>query len=96
MTNMQILATKLMDARIPFEVTMNYIDGPQIWVPSSRINDPVLPFMGDVVCHDCSMGGPQGLLELMGFGLDDVEGYCTAEDAFTLIRGYWNETFGWQ
>lgn len=38
--------------------------------------------MWDVVCHEYSYGGPEGLLEIYGdiADLEDVDGWLTAED----------------
>lgn len=47
---------------------------------------------GDIVCHDSSYGGKQGLFETMGFEEDDgdVRGYLTKAEAFETILHAWN------
>ena len=51
--------------------------------------------IGDIICHEFSYGGKNGLLEIMGcgikdeYGKDDVKGYLTAEECFEIIRRYY-------
>lgn len=51
----------------------------------------------DVVCHDRSLGGKQGLLEIMNGSdkiieeqqlTDNIKGYLTAEDVIKLLENY--------
>ena len=89
MSNMERLVAFLMHAKIPFEVRYPEYFGqePQLLIPSAEKRDQG----GDVVCHNFSYGGPQGLLETMGFGLEDVQGYLYAEEAFTIILDWWEK-----
>lgn len=47
---------------------------------------------GDVICHHASYGGNAGLLETMGFKMDDedVSGYLTPFKALEIILHEWN------
>jgi hypothetical protein len=47
---------------------------------------------GDVICHRGSFGGNVGLLETMGFGMDngDVSGFLTPFKALEIILHEWN------
>lgn len=47
---------------------------------------------GDVICHYGSYGGNYGLLETMGFKMDDgdVSGYLTPFKALEIILHEWN------
>lgn len=47
---------------------------------------------GDVICHCYSYGGCSGLLETMGFEMDneDVSGYLTPFKALEIILHEWN------
>lgn len=47
---------------------------------------------GDVICHRGSYGGDAGLLETMGFKMDndDVSGYLTSFQALEIILHEWN------
>lgn len=40
----------------------------------------------DAICHQYSYGGKEGLLEILGTGLDDVAGWLSAEEAFTYFE----------
>jgi hypothetical protein len=76
--------TRLLDRLdIPYEDPVAMLDGQQI-----RFNwcD------GDVICHCGSYGGHSGLLETMGFEMDnaDVTGYLTAMQALEIILHEWN------
>lgn len=68
---------------IPYEEPTELWDGQQI-----RFNwcD------GDVICHRGSYGGDAGLLETMGFKMDndDVSGYLTSFQALEIILHEWN------
>lgn len=44
----------------------------------------------DAICHKYSYGGPEGLLEIMGYIVrsdwdEDVEGWLTAEDVLSRL-----------
>ena len=41
----------------------------------------------DVICHEGSYGGDQGLLELYGSLCDDVIGWLTAQDVIDILEG---------
>lgn len=76
--------TQLLDRLdIPYEVPIELCGGQQI-----RFNwcD------GDVICHFGSYGGRSGLLETMGFAMDntDVSGYLTPFKALEIILHEWN------
>lgn len=82
-TEMTTLIDKLTIANIPFELTDDVMDNKngQLWYPS--FEKPVC----DVICHECSFGGKEGLLEIMGLTdkADGVEGYLTANEVFARI-----------
>ena len=67
---------------IPF-TTEDLWDGKQMRFPWCE---------GDIVCHDGSYGGKDGLFESMGFEEDcgDVRGYLTKAEAFETILHAWN------
>ena len=46
---------------------------------------------GDIVCHNYSYGGYNGLWESMGFDWDDedVTGYLTAEEVINRLKEYY-------
>lgn len=76
--------TRLLDKLdIPYEDPTDICQGKQI-----RFNwcD------GDVICHCYSYGGCSGLLETMGFEMDeeDVSGYLTPFKALEIILHEWN------
>ena len=71
-------------ANIPFELTDDVMGNSdnQIWYPNYEEN------ICDVICHEFSYGGKDGLLEIMGLSeneCDDVEGWLTAEEVFEKI-----------
>ena len=71
-------------ANIPFELTDDVMGNSnnQIWYPNHEKN------ICDVICHEFSYGGKDGLLEIMGLSeneYDDVEGWLTAEEVFKKI-----------
>lgn len=68
--------------KIPF-TTINLWGGKQMRFPWCE---------GDIVCHDGSYGGKNGLFESMGFEEDgdDVRGYLTKAQAFETILHAWN------
>ena len=75
---------KLLDSEsIPYEIEDNALTStPQIFYPCTE--DPIC----DVICHQYSYGGPEGLLEIMGLvegDADDVEGWLTAKTVFARI-----------
>ena len=43
---------------------------------------------GDIICHNCSYGGNDGLWESMGFVWDDgdVSGYLTAQEVINRLK----------
>ena len=85
MTEMEKLVELLEENTIPFEVTIQPLfRTPQIWVPCQSDSD------GDVICHYGSYGGDRGLLETLGFGQEDVCGYLTAQEAFELIKNFYD------
>jgi hypothetical protein len=89
--SIRLLADKLTIANIPFEITDDVMDNKnnQIWYPSYE--DVVY----DVICHEYSYGGKDGLLEIMrwidgDFDEDNVDGYLTVEDVFARIYTHYN------
>ena len=46
---------------------------------------------GDIICHEGSYGGDDGLWESMGFDWDDedVTGYLTAEEVIDRLKEYY-------
>ena len=77
MTEMEKLINKLAKADIPYELTVQPVTNSiQVWYPTQE--NPVC----DVICHEYSYGGKDGLLEIMGLvdetkTEDSVEGYLT-------------------
>ena len=89
MTEMQKLINKLAKADIPCELAVHpFTNTLQVWYPTRE--NPVC----DVICHEYSYGGKDGLLEIMGLvdekksGGDSVEGYLTADEVFERIAKY--------
>ena len=83
MTQMNKLMNLLDIAEIPYEVTEN-LGTPQVWYPSRK------NVVCDVICHQYSYGGRDGLLEIMGLVNeedigDEVEGYLDAIEVFCRI-----------
>ena len=85
MTEMEKLINKLAKADIPYELTVQPVTNSiQVWYPTQE--NPVC----DVICHEYSYGGKDGLLEIMGLvdetkTEDSVEGYLTADEIFERI-----------
>ena len=78
------LVEMLENANIPFELTDDVMGNSdnQIWYPNHAEH------ICDVICHEFSYGGKDGLLEIMGLSeneYDDVEGWLTAEKVFKKI-----------
>ena len=46
---------------------------------------------GDIICHNISYGGDDGLWESMGFVWDDgdVSGYLTAWEVISMLKEYY-------
>ena len=90
MTEMQKLINMLAKADIPYELTVQpFTNTIQVWYPTQA--NPVT----DVICHEYSYGGKEGLLEIMGLvnekntGGDSVEGYLTADEVFERIAKHY-------
>lgn len=85
MNEIEKLEQLLINTKIPYEKYDVDQLGVQFWYPSE---DNVI---SDAVCHKYSMGGPDGLFEIMGLtdNGDEVEGYLTAEEVFSK----WNRHF---
>ena len=80
MTEMQKLAVKLIENKIPFQVGIQGDFGtPQIFIPS--IDDPIC----DIVCNKVSYGNKEGLLEIYSNDENDVRGWLTADQVFDLL-----------
>ena len=84
---MVTLIDRLASANIPFELTTDVCgnENGQLWYPSRENH------ICDVICHEYSYGGDEGLLEIMGLldeeesEYDDVIGWLTAENVFARI-----------
>lgn len=84
---MVTLIDMLASANIPFELTTDVCGNKnnQIFYPSYK--DRIC----DIICHEFSYGGRDGLLEIMGLldeeeqEYDDVVGWLTAENVFARI-----------
>ena len=50
----------------------------------------------DVVCHDYSYGGPEGLLELYGELCTDVIGWLTANDMIRILEYFKAKGSNWE
>ena len=91
MTEMDNLILMLNISGIPYEVTECW-GTPQVWYPNKK------DVICDVICHQFSYGGNQGLLEIMGLltneevKWDDVVGYLTAKDVFKRIVAHYLES----
>lgn len=90
MTEMQKLINLLAKADIPYELTVQpFTNTIQVWYPTQA--NPVT----DVICHEYSYGGKEGLLEIMGLvnekntGGDSVEGHLTADEVFGRIAKHY-------
>lgn len=90
MTQMELLIETLKTVGIPFEITENlFTHTPQLWYPCKA--DPVC----DVICHQYSYGGSEGLLEIMGLLTDEeaeydsVKGWLDAVNVGTRIITHW-------
>lgn len=79
------LAELLDEWNIPYELTDDVCgnENNQLWYPNCKHN------ICDVICHEYSYGGKDGLLEMMGLVPeevdDDVEGYLTVAEVFHRI-----------
>ena len=79
------LIDKFQIARIPHEIKEDIFGSPQIWYPSFE------DVKCDVICHEYSYGGEDGLLEIMGLlteeesEYDSVVGWLTADNVFARI-----------
>lgn len=84
---MVTLIDMLASANIPFELRTDACGNKnnQIFYPSYK------DYVCDVICHEFSYGGRDGLLEIMGLldeeeqECDDVVGWLTAENVFARI-----------
>lgn len=85
MSEMEKLIECLKILEIPHEVLpQSFTDSLQVWYPNKK--ESVM----DVICHNYSYGGKEGLLEIMGLltpeeEQDDVVGYLTAENVLSRI-----------
>lgn len=93
MTQMELLIETLETIGIPFEVTEHtFTHTKQVWYPSKA--EPVC----DVICHEFSYGGDEGLLEIMGLltdeeaEMDSVVGWLDAANVATRIASHWVKT----
>ena len=83
------LAVLLVKADIPFELRgqISTLDTASVQICSPSVDNCLI----DAICHYYSYGGREGLLEIMGVGLEDVVGWLSAEEAFTyfekIVRG---------
>ena len=89
MTEMEKLINMLAKADIPYELTVQPTTNTiQVWYPTQA--NPAC----DVICHEYSYGGKEGLLEIMGIvdatkTSDFVEGYLTADEIFERIAKHY-------
>lgn len=81
MTHIEALEVMLTRRNINFKVEIQ----PWYCTPQIIVYDENGEIAGDVISHCYSYGGPDGLLEIMGFGLDDVKGWLTAAKACFII-----------
>lgn len=87
MTEMTKLIKLLNSESIPYDLVDDVMgnEDNQIFYPCREES------ICDVICHQYSYGGPEGLLEIMGLvdeeeiG-DTVEGYLTAKEVFSRIQ----------
>jgi hypothetical protein len=84
-SEMITLIDKLDSANIPYVAETDFFGATHVMYPESWEGDCKC----SVICHEYSMGGKEGLLEIMGLvdedcG-DDVQGYLTANDVFARI-----------
>lgn len=83
MKEMNLLIKELIAKNIPFEIWPFIVMGKptfQICFPSKE------NCLVDAVSHECSYGGPKGLIEVLGsvnsdYPNDDVVGWLTAKEA---------------
>lgn len=87
---MDKLIEMLEAAGIPFDIS-EACGAPQVCYPVGPAGDDNC--ICDVICHNWSYGGYEGLLEIMGLVPedcgDDVEGYLTAEAVFSRIKAHY-------
>lgn len=82
---MEKLIAALTALEIPFEVFSDMFGNDQVWYPTRE--NPKM----DVICHQYSYGGSEGLLEIMGLlteeesECDSVVGYLDAENVLARI-----------
>lgn len=93
MTQMELVIAALKTIGIPFEVTeQDFFHTKQVWYPSKA------NAVCDVICHEFSMGGNEGLLEIMGLlteeeaERDSVVGWLDAVNVVTRIASHWVKT----
>jgi hypothetical protein len=85
MNEMTKLLMVLEALNIPHEVITQWTGTPQILYPNAK------ELKMDVICHEFSYGGRDGLLEIAGLltdeeaEYDDVVGYLTAENVLARI-----------
>lgn len=77
------LDRRLTDAEIP-HIIRRLLDGWQIVYSSMESPE------GDIISHFGAYGHELDLMEAMGFGLVDVKGFLTSDEAFDLIKD-WDE-----
>ena len=90
MTEMKKLIVMLREAKIPFELTEDVCKNPanQVWYPCREES------VCDVICHEFSYGGTEGLLEIMGLVDEnsedfEFEGYLTADEVYRRIKRHY-------
>lgn len=89
MTEMDKLIMGLDLYDIPHVVVIQpFFNTKQVWYPSKE------EAVCDAICHRCSYGGNEGLLEICGLTNvedDDVEGWLTAIEVLSRIYNHWKE-----
>lgn len=82
---MEKLIAALTALEIPFEVHPDMFGNDQVWYPA--MENPKM----DVICHQYSCGGREGLLEIMGLlteeeqECDSVVGHLDAENVLARV-----------
>ena len=91
MTELEKLKKYLDDNGYDCEM-LNHSDNPHYFSKPRNEPDQIIVYgpghkrSWDVVCHDFSYGGPDGLLELYGDLCTDVIGWLTADDVIKIIE----------
>lgn len=82
-TQMYELINMMISRRYNFFVEENW-DTPQVFFLDTETGKIV----GDAICHRGSYGHENGLLEIMGFEIDDVRGHLTAAEVIEIYENF--------